>query len=103
VESQYRDASNLNARIALHERFSTNAYGWQRWVFDQLELPPDARVLELGCGTGKLWVENRDRTPEGWDVTLTDASPGMLREARRNLGLDRRFRMADEAIRRGVP
>jgi SAM-dependent methyltransferase len=95
VESQYRDASNLNARIALHERFSTNAYGWQRWVFDQLELPSDARVLELGCGTGKLWLENRDRTPQGWDVTLTDASPGMLREARRNLGLYRRFRMAD--------
>jgi hypothetical protein len=27
VTRQYRDASNLEARIALHERFSTNPYG----------------------------------------------------------------------------
>jgi SAM-dependent methyltransferase len=92
VESQYRDASNLNARIALHERFSANGYGWQRWVFDQLELPSEARLLELGCGPGGLWKENLDRVPEGWSVTLTDASPGMLREAERDLGADRRFR-----------
>ena len=30
VARQYRDASKLNARIALHERFSTNASGLQR-------------------------------------------------------------------------
>jgi hypothetical protein len=30
VERQYRDGSNLNARIALHERFSTNPYGLPR-------------------------------------------------------------------------
>jgi len=27
VARQYRDASNLEARVALHERFSTNPYG----------------------------------------------------------------------------
>lgn len=91
VERQYRDASNLNARVALQARFSTNAYGWQRWVFDKLELPPEARVLELGCGPGLLWRENLDRVPEGWSVTLTDASPGMLAEAESHLGDDSRF------------
>jgi hypothetical protein len=33
---QYKTASNLNARIRLHQRFSTNPYGWHRWVFDQI-------------------------------------------------------------------
>ena len=28
VSAQYRDASNLNARIHLHARYSTNAYGF---------------------------------------------------------------------------
>jgi hypothetical protein len=28
---QYKDESNLNARIQLHARFSTNKYGWHRW------------------------------------------------------------------------
>jgi ubiquinone/menaquinone biosynthesis C-methylase UbiE len=82
---QYQNASNLNARIQLHARFSANRYGWHRWVFDQLDLSPESRVLELGCGPGRLWVENLHRIPEGWDITLSDFSPGMLREAQRNL------------------
>jgi 16S rRNA G1207 methylase RsmC len=52
------NASNLNARIRLHQMFSTNKVGWQRWLFDQFKLPPQGRILELGCGAGTLWLEN---------------------------------------------
>lgn len=90
---QYNDATKLNARIALHERFSTNTYGWHRWVWDQFDLPATARILEIGCGPGTLWIENKDRIPSHWDVTLSDFSPGMLEEARRNLSeLNHSFR-----------
>jgi len=82
---QYKDASNLNARIRLHLEFSTNKYGWFRWVFDQYKLIHQARVLELGCGPGDLWLENIDRVPEGWEITLSDFSPGMLNQAREKL------------------
>ena len=82
---QYQDELNLNARIQLHDRFSTNKYGWHRWVFDQLSLSPESRILELGCGTGRLWWENLNRVPRGWDITLSDLSSGMLQEAQRNL------------------
>jgi ubiquinone/menaquinone biosynthesis C-methylase UbiE len=87
---QYRDASNLDARVELHERFSANKYGWHQWVFDQFDLPPKSDVLELGCGPGYLWLKNIDRIPDGWDITLSDFSPGMLQEARQNLGASRR-------------
>jgi ubiquinone/menaquinone biosynthesis C-methylase UbiE len=82
---QYRDATNLNARIALHRRFSTNRHPWPRWVFDQLRLPPRCTLLELGCGPGDLWAENHERIPQGWEITLSDLSPGMVREARARL------------------
>lgn len=85
LSDQYRDASNLNARIRLHQRFSVNTYGWHRWVFDQFDLSPTAHILELGCGPGHLWLENLRRIPEGWDVVLSDFSPGMLDEGRRAL------------------
>jgi ubiquinone/menaquinone biosynthesis C-methylase UbiE len=84
-EQQYRNAANLNDRIQIHARFSTNPYGWHEWVFDQLALPPNARVLELGCGPGRLWLANLARIPAGWDITLSDFSPGMLAEAQRTL------------------
>jgi SAM-dependent methyltransferase len=83
---QYRDASNLNARIELHQRFSTNSQGWFPWVWDILEkLPQQARVLELGCGAGSLWTACPERIPAGWVLTLSDLSEGMLKSAWRNL------------------
>lgn len=97
VTIQYRDASKLNARIALHQRFSTNPQGLSRWILDQFDLPKQSRLLEVGCGPGRLWTENLDSLPEEWSITLTDASPGMVAEGEARLGSDRRFefRVAD--------
>jgi ubiquinone/menaquinone biosynthesis C-methylase UbiE len=83
--AQYGDASNLQARAQLHQRYSTNPCGWQRLVYDRFDLPAQCRVLELGCGPGNLWSQNQDRLPEGWEIVLADASPGMVQEARYNL------------------
>lgn len=83
---QYKDSSNLDARIAIHQRFSTNSQGWFNWVFDILEqLPEKANIVELGCGPAVLWKECASRIPDGWVVTLTDLSDGMLDAAWRNL------------------
>jgi ubiquinone/menaquinone biosynthesis C-methylase UbiE len=85
VSDQYKDAGNLSARIQLHEQFSTNPYGWFRWAFDQIDLPPTAHILEVGCGSGKLWSENQYRLPHGWQVILSDFSQGMALECRTGL------------------
>lgn len=94
---QYRDSSNLDARVFIHQRFSTNSYGWFKWVFDRLLiLPRDAAILELGCGHANLWKENAGRIPPGWNITLSDLSPGMLDAAWRNLVVsDRAFRFEE--------
>ena len=86
VTDQYKTSANFDARYLLHERFSTNTYPWMRWVFDQLVVPPRGHILEVGCGTGKLWQENLDRIPLGWSLTLADHSAGMLAQAGQNLG-----------------
>jgi len=83
---QYRDSSNLDARVHLHERFSTNPKGWFAWMVETLEeLPTEGRVLDLGCGPGSLWRSWADRIPAGWKITLADLSDGMLLAAWRNL------------------
>ncbi len=86
VARQYRDASKLNARIALHDRFSTNAQGLQRWVFDDFELPDEASILDVGCGAGQLWEENLDRLPEGCNITPAHASQGWWPRRKAALG-----------------
>ena len=88
LADQYSNAANLSARFQLHQRFSTNTYGWMPWLFDQLlllDLPASCRILELGTGRGDLWRLNAARIPSGWTVTLSDFSSGMLEETRRNL------------------
>ena len=83
---QYKDSSNLDARVEIHKRFSTNSYGWFNWVFDTLvKIPADAKILELGCGPGYIWRECSNRIPTGWDITLSDLSAGMVDAAWRNL------------------
>jgi ubiquinone/menaquinone biosynthesis C-methylase UbiE len=78
---QYVDDANLTARINLHRRFSTSPTSWNRWVFDQMRLPDNALVLEVGAGTGLLWSENGDRLPAGLQLILSDSSEGMLKVA----------------------
>jgi hypothetical protein len=85
-DAQYGTARNFNARVALHQRFRTNPYGFNRWLFDRLlRLPDDSRLLELGCGPGWLWRANVARIPRRWVATLTDCSRGMATEARSHL------------------
>ncbi len=96
LNSQYKDATNLSARVRLHERFSVNKYGWHHWVFDHFELDAGSNVLEVGCGPGLLWLSNRHRIPASWQITLTDFSPGMLQVARERLGEERfNYEVAD--------
>lgn len=94
LKNQYLDASNITARIRLHELYSCNKQGWFPWLYEQCNLKPDMRVLEIGCGDGTLWLSNQDRLPEPISLTLTDISEGMLRDARRNLASIRGKRLS---------
>lgn len=101
---QYKDSSNLDARVVIHQRFSTNSYGWFRWIFDTLlKMPEKSRILELGCGPGLLWKENIARIPAGWNITLSDLSSGMLDAAWRNLVVSGRAFQFKEIDAQSIP
>lgn len=84
ILEQYQNPDNLNLRINLHH-YSTSSQGWMEWVYERLNLQPGETVLELGCGTGLLWMERPHLLPEGLTLILTDRSDAMLEQTRRNL------------------
>jgi ubiquinone/menaquinone biosynthesis C-methylase UbiE len=90
LKNQYNNASNIAARINLHNRYSQNKKGWFPWIFEHCELKSGMKVLELGCGDGTFWVENKEKLPESVQVVLSDRSDGMLRDAKRKIALDNR-------------
>lgn len=92
---QYRDDTNLNARVELHRRFSVNSGSFHHWVFDHLDVPDRARLLEVGCDPGHLWAANRERMPASWEAFLSDFSYGMVTAARSRLGPGFRLEVAD--------
>jgi Methylase involved in ubiquinone/menaquinone biosynthesis len=83
-KQQYETDKNLNARVALHQRFSTNKQGWMNWVFQNYDLKPGMRILELGCGNGMIWQEKADKLPPNLSLCLSDFSQGMSNSARKN-------------------
>ena len=83
MKNQYQNASNISARIQLHNKYSTNTQGWFPWIFDQCHMAEHSTVLEIGCGDGSLWLENKEKIPKQLHVVLSDISEGMLRDTRR--------------------
>jgi len=91
-EKQYKIPQHLLSRINLHKLYATNSQSWPKWIFDQLNLPDDAKILELGAGPGTLWLDNLYRISRGWSITLSDFSDGMIEKAKNNLiSADRNF------------
>lgn len=85
LKKQYKDASNISARINLHRDYSLNPVSWFEWIFNQCVFESGYSVLELGCGDASLWSRNAERIPANMDILLTDISYGMIRDAARNL------------------
>lgn len=90
---QYKNSSNLNIRIELHEKYSKNPTGWFPWLFSQIDFGDSKRILEIGCGNGELWKSGlADKKQQDImeivsdkEVYLTDISEGMVEAARETL------------------
>lgn len=85
VKTQYRSSSNLNTRISIHDKYSTNKMGFSNWIYSNYEIPEGARILELGCGTGSMWVGKDEEVRKCGKIILSDFSEGMIETARENL------------------
>jgi trans-aconitate 2-methyltransferase len=79
---------------ASYQRVSAPLEAMGREVLDRLELRGDERVLDAGCGTGRVTAALLERLPRG-EVVAVDGSPAMVAEARERLGPRADVRVAD--------
>jgi trans-aconitate 2-methyltransferase len=68
-----------------YDRVSDPQLAMARDVIDRLDLQGDERVLDAGCGTGRVTALVLDRVPDG-AVIAVDGSEAMVAETRRRFG-----------------
>lgn len=85
VKHQYSGDKNLQARINLHAKHSTNKQGFYPWLFTHYQFAANSTILELGCGNGEQWKGRTANLPTGSSLILSDFSEGMLTAAKENL------------------
>ncbi|SFC01021.1 Methyltransferase domain-containing protein [Butyrivibrio sp. YAB3001] len=86
VKAQYATSKGLNTRLSFHDKYSTNKLGYGNWIVSNYEIHEGMKVLELGCGTGSLWMQRDELVSKFGKFVLTDLSEGMLATAKGNLG-----------------
>ncbi|OSA93429.1 UNVERIFIED_ORG: methyltransferase type 11 [Clostridium botulinum] len=84
IKEQYNSDKNLNLRTNLHS-YNINKIDWDKWCFKKMNLSGGKKILELGCGVGKLWTKNQEFIDKDSEVILSDFSPNMLKCAKNNL------------------
>lgn len=86
VKQQYDTANNLNTRISIHEKYSTNKMGFGNWIISNYRIDKGMKVLELGCGTGDMWKNRESLIGDCSKLILSDFSEGMVAVAKENVG-----------------
>jgi trans-aconitate 2-methyltransferase len=69
---------------ATYDRVANPQARWGLAILDRLRLNGDERVLDAGCGSGRVTEQLIERLPNGRVIAL-DGSASMLSEARRRL------------------
>lgn len=87
IIEHYKNAKNLSVRISLHDKYSQNKQGWFPWLYEQIDFSRVYKLLEVGCGNGKLWKNNKIDL-RNREIFLSDSSQGMVEEVRKSLGND---------------
>jgi cyclopropane fatty-acyl-phospholipid synthase-like methyltransferase len=78
IKNEWEEFFDGHAPVYMDNVFTKNTLKEVDFVLAEFKLPPNSRILDMGCGTGRHAVELARR---GYRVTGVDISSGMLAEA----------------------
>lgn len=82
LAEQYADAANLSTRGEFNDRFTVKDRHPNEWVYEELSVPAEPVILDLGCGSSSFYAINADQVPDEWTAVYADFSRSMVRATR---------------------
>ncbi|KPL03091.1 MAG: cyclopropane-fatty-acyl-phospholipid synthase [candidate division Zixibacteria bacterium SM1_73] len=78
--NEWEEFFDGHAPVYMENSFTKHTLAEVDFIIEELQLRPDSRILDVGCGTGRHSVELARR---GYLMTGVDISSGMLAQARK--------------------
>lgn len=94
---QFKEPMNTGARewdAETYDAVSDPQLEWGMEVLERLELRGDERVVDAGCGSGRVTAELIERLPHG-RVIAVDGSAAMVEKAKERLGERAEYLVSD--------
>jgi trans-aconitate 2-methyltransferase len=88
ADEDFKEPMNTGARewdADTYDAVSDPQFEWGMEVLERLELRGDERVVDAGCGSGRVTAELVERLPRG-RVIAVDGSEAMVEKAKERLG-----------------
>ena len=86
VKAQYAVPKGLDTRLTFHEKYSVNKQGYGEWLVSHYNFRDGINVLEIGSGTGSIWIGHENILSVCGKYIFTDLSEGLLETAKKNIG-----------------
>lgn len=78
ASNQYADDEKIQLRKRFHSKYSTSASDFHTWTFEKLDLSGSDTVLDIGCGSGAVWLKNVSKLPQSARFVMGDISKGIM-------------------------
>lgn len=67
-----------NKMFEYYEKYGTKQQDWYPWLFRQLQIQKDEKVLDIGGGYGLLWRRSFSQIPQGVQIVVLDKSDDLI-------------------------
>lgn len=103
IELQFAKPNHLQKRIEFHHHYTSFQENFHQWMFQHYQFHKAARILDVGCGDGTIWLENKEVLPNAIEITMSDISKDMIKTAQEQLKELPQFHAFDVADCRHLP